>query len=595
MQEINRRVFLKLLGAAALCAGKLNPDSSSAARYPDPGVTLLGADRYASGIIIPHHLPVFFFPLRSDYFYYPQKPVIRLLLNSPTRLGYRGLFSFAFNSSYCTGAIFPNITGDEKIFAVGLLSVLNPRDISAAQMNYSPVNRESILAEYTLTGEFYPHKLINLLLESLSLLEFQQRNGAFQAGREYSLLDIVLDQRGSSFLPAKNNQGTVNPGEVVCGGASLLAKSCFLAGAEISNTPQRIPYWIGPTNPEKLTTANSDAAAEITRDGKRLDLKWTMPDSHPSYFLDISAAVFPNQMPPPLDGIGDGRAGDARLILNYTWTSMKSTSNIKNIQQILEAYQLVERTGFIPGILKENKVLNPQSLLSADEESQIFDFLYITGKVLRFKEELSTIPYLKEVQTLADLINRYADETTGTAYKLKLVPGIGDYLKGTSWYRSLSQTRKEEIEDGLVFSNYSTYLYREQAFQCLGWVVLLAHLAYRESPSKIGGLEGYPKDFVPEEITQLRLNSTTRYGFLFERPGSIDDFDVGDMFIDYMYPWGCGHIGAIIGKKTSNNETVLLATDANRDQDGKITLFEIDYTNYPGILGKQHQVRVSHY
>ena len=51
-----------------------------------------------------------------------------------------------------------------------------------------------------------------------------------------------------------------------------------------------------------------------------------------------------------------------------------------------------------------------------------------------------------------------------------------------------------------------------------------------------------------------------------------------------------GHIGAIIGKKTVTDETVLLVTDANRRRDGKVAIFEVDKSNYVAVLGGNYTV-----
>ena len=136
--------------------------------------------------------------------------------------------------------------------------------------------------------------------------------------------------------------------------------------------------------------------------------------------------------------------------------------------------------------------------------------------------------------------------------------------------------------------SHYTYWYKKQPLQCIGWVILLAALDYRQSPQDISGADiGYARELIPNSIRLDSYQESWQNGFHTLKVGSLDEINVGDLFVTYelMFNESPGHIGAIVDKKVIDGETVLLATDANRKDDGLVRIFKIHRGNMYGVLG----------
>ncbi len=554
--KLSRRNFFKLggIGLASFIVGSGSLPNLSFQEELEQRVELLSVNSEIEGVLKPNNLPVYLFPLRSDYFYNENEPIKKLILGAENQLGFKGTYLFNVDGSLITTTILHSVTGNEKSLPIALLSEIQGFNFFNMRKNYT-IPKVPIVGEYTLMSEFYPNKIINILLESIAMLEYQEKTDGFLAGQEYSFLDIIKNRWGS-YVQGRTSTNNIVKGGGICAGATNLAKASFLAGAKFKEKwGHNTPYWIGPINPYNLTWQNSDATIGFNPNGEDFDFRWIMPKKHEKYYLNISASVFPNNMPRIKDGIGKLGDADARIIINYAWTPEKPKNKIENLKALIDGYNEYRKTGIVPNILKQSKTL--EEIVSGEEKHteklKIFNIMYTKGKLPRFNQELETNPYINEVNTLGELINKYGEETTFEQFHHGKVSGIGTFLKETAWYLELDDKRKKGVEPGLGFSDILTYYdrnYKDSFFQCVGWVVLLAHLGQKESPKNVGGYPGRgPIDFVPDKIkNNLYITRTGSGGMIFERPESIDSYSVGDLFINYEY--SPGHIGAIIGKKT---------------------------------------------
>ncbi len=589
--KISRRQFIETLGAVAFSAA-IVPKRTSSILFSmnlDQRIDLISQNPEFEAIIRPNNLPVYLLPLRSDFFYKREESIKQLILGQENRFGIRGLYSFDINNTWVTATTLPNVTGSEKALPIAILNEVREWDFFSSRWYYTIPNSH-FFGEYTMMTEFYPNKIINLLLESISLLEYQERENGFEAGKEHSMLEIV--KPWTKYLRRRTSSGFEVPGGGVCGGATTLAKALYIAGAEfIEKHPHHKPYWIGPINPQGLTKSNSDATIQTNSKGIDYDFKWIMPDTHERYYLDICASVLPNNKPIIKDGMGEHGDADARIILNFAWTTQKPEDKILYLRSLIQGYKEYRNTNQIPDILKQSRQKRESIDFGTGNDVEHMAYvIYTDERTSRFTTELSEDQYISEIKTLADLVNKYSEETTSDQFWNGKVPGIGTYLKETDWYVNYSESpnSKNRIDRALQFLDVlSTYRVREQALQCVGWIVLLAHLGYKECPRNIGGIRGDAADMVPPEIKDRTYNIKHSYGLAFHRhPKSVNEFEVGDLFFDYQT--NAGHVGAIIGKKTIDDEVVLLAADANRRNKGEVAIFEVDKSNLEATIGGEY-------
>jgi hypothetical protein len=228
-----------------------------------------------------------------------------------------------------------------------------------------------------------------------------------------------------------------------------------------------------------------------------------------------------------------------------------------------------------------------------------------------FKEECKKDPTISETYKLMGMINAYINTTTPDDVKDHKKPCLGTYLRETEWYEKKKQTLTEEqlsllnailrVTDGYTFQHANPNSTTLLPFDCLGWTRLLSGLGYPVSPVNAGGVqkEGntiseqtihFAKELVPYEITNSHTQSTFLYydkvRKLFFKVGlylSASDVEVGSLFV--RYDGYTGHIGAVIGSKEVNGNTTLLVTDANKQKDGRVHIFEVTDKNINSIFG----------
>jgi len=587
MQGISRRSFLKL---SSLLGGIVIPDLPFEENIVGDAVELIYADSDITGILEAKGMPTYLLPLHDDYFYDFNRDIIELNLGGNIQLGFKGKYSFRIGDKTLRASILHNVTG-EKVLPIAVTDEGFDAFVYFPIRAYSSVvNEETILGEYTMMSEFYPNKIFNLLLESKDLSEFQDKEQGFHPGTEYSLIDILQLSNGSRFLPGKTSSGSIVRGGGVCAGASILAKASLLTGASFVEKwmhPWTSQYWVGPANPE-ITLENSDATVEVNASlDKRFDFIWTMPKDYDTYYLKISAQVFPNGHPIIVDGLGNPGDADARLVLTYAWTTEKPEHQVEKLEEIIEAYDSYRKTREVPILLRQSRIVRNFEFGEVPEKDKIFYIIYPDSRTDRFSEEFQNNEYISTVKTLADLINQYGQQTTKEQFNSGEAQGIGDYLKTTEWYESLEQ-KTGYLERGLRFANYNTFRAEGEAIQCVGWVVLLAHLGYEESPKNVGGFPGNAADIIPISIRNGSRERLSENGIYYFHSQSIDDVEAGDLFISYETR--VGHVGAVVGKKEYDNETVLLIAEANRRRQGEVNIFEVDKSNYEVILGAKRIV-----
>jgi len=165
---------------------------------------------------------------------------------------------------------------------------------------------------------------------------------------------------------------------------------------------------------------------------------------------------------------------------------------------------------------------------------------------------------------------------------------MGTYLKTTPWYPQELERLKDdpkqiaELEAALIhLDNYSN-IWPNQKVQCVGMAVIVGAMDNRFT--HVGGIKySYAADLVPTEIRTGEMIMMSSNGLVVKAVNTLDEVRVGDYGV--RYDSKTGHIFAVVGRKMINGEVVLLIAAANQASDGRISLFEVDKSNFDVVFG----------
>lgn len=599
-EDVDRRMFLKVLGAAALLGGAYYvkrslsslPGSQSGEMSPTLGPSLTPsqlrnslnptnspansptAERVLSqteivefdekfrSYIATNHTPVILIPLDSDYFY-DETRAVRVTELSGVTIDCQKLWKLeTTDKKFITVAELPHSTGD-KVLPFAVLG-----DPSSQKSS------EVITSAYTYMGEekVYHNKIYNMSTALAQIMDYQEKNGPFEKGKTYSYLDIIKLIPGYEYKLGFNVYKYKVVGGGVCTTASVLCKALYLAGATFKkeiHSPREYTVWVGPGDPA-ITIEDSDAAVNYVSMSEIHDFKFTPSQTT---YIDVELSIMPN-----------GRKvseftlpGDARMTYTVKITPTKPAPG--RSEEILAKRDVYDKLA--PGSSTPQDTL-PAGLDSADKQNAAAHLVYPEVRTGNFTKELATDPALGEISEIRNILNTYVLKTQKY--------GAGTYLRNSDWYKKFVDSGRNvaKLENILKILDQNTYSLKGQPFQCGAYTVLLASIGSPLSPKSIfgytinGGFAYNTADIVPWVIKNGSTDFVDDQGFKFKVIKNISEVNVGNLFVRYDDP--IGHIGAVIGKKNVGGETVLLVTDANR-RPGKVFIFEVDATNFDAIFG----------
>lgn len=610
---ISRRDFLKLSGAA-LGALFVNPQRIEAwarilsAEQPkdvELGEVLPHDER--TGIIKANNMPVWMYPVKGDYFYDYWKDKKRTIpatveefrING-VEVGYLNLFYLEDTKTKRVSryTILPHTTGQKGIpialFDQGTISngkyVADVRYYSNDRELKATATEKGI--EHTILAEFYPNKLVNILEAMKAIDDFQQANGGFKAGQEYSMLKI-LDLFGrDGYVPGFTSARAKVKGGGVCVIATNMCKLQTLMGAKIAERwqhPTSSRYTSSPFAGWLLRAANSDATVEDSGKGEVYDFRWVATKSG---YINLTAAVMPNGKNVKSD-FGDGDTGgykaDASILATFRWSDANPGVQSTSLEKLQTAYKNYRKGVQNPPLSWSDRFVTETTWAENDKNSSFLKLVAPEEKVERFATELKNNPFLSGLVELRGLINSY-DSKAGI--------GVGSYLKGTNWYSDEATRLGEGTKGRNVFEaalrhlDYYTNIVKGQPLQCFGLVILLAALSDPLCKFKaIGGAtrekDGAPvtcaAELVPKSIQNGSMVSVHRDGMNFRVVTTLEEIMPGDLFV--LYNTTVGHVGGVVGKKIVNGETVLLFASANQTYEGNMKIFEVDGNNFDVVVG----------
>lgn len=624
-KELTRRDFLKLTAASlvSLAFKKARPFPPEDESTIDGDIEVVDHQE-TKGFLKSFNLPVALIPLRLDHLY-DSKRQLQTFNAGGITLPFDGIYTLKLNDRRGLRAtILPYITG-ESVLPVAVLDTGSfPRGSGLyipTKPYWSQAPDDNIHGSYTYMAEnetgatkIYPNKIWNILEGTLALAKYQAKIGPLvdSTAGEYSLLEI-LDLKRRHYKSGFTTGGAEVRAGGVCALSTVFGRSLKLSNfassilvAEGWSHPSLYAYFIPPGEKIIQTGFGSEKLFDVAIDygDTEHDFKWLQLGAllnsgqkgsqiDPLY-LWIQGQVLPNGRAPMEDLEAPA---DARLIINLSWrTEHPSDDQVTRLKELQENYWYYHQTGnwekvsdFCQPTLQPTK---RRSFWISHSPAEIASLVYPEGGN-NFLEELENDPYLSEIKTLAELLNQYADRYTYDQFRAREAPGAGEYLRNTKWYQEL-EDRRTQIEPALRHLDQNSFLVKagsrskDQAIQCIGWTILLSSLGYESSPKNIGGANiTVASQLVPNEIKNGTYNYLSRHGYNFAVVDSLDQLNPGDQYILYD---GAGHIGAVVDKKQIDGQTILLVADANRQNDGRVHIFEVAEGNFDAVFGPARKV-----
>lgn len=607
---ISRRDFLKM--SAVAFAGLMLPKEFSHAgeTLKKMGEELLPVQQ-KTGVLVAQNMPVMLYPLKKDYFYdhwKNKKQAIPATVEeykvSNIELGYLNLFSKTDTQKRTVTryTILPHTTGQRLLpiatFDEGTLDnkgLYHPTTkYYSSDIEYKPSGAETG-CEHTILSEFYPNKIINILEAFRAIDDFQQENGGFIKGQEYSMLTILNLQERKGYVVGLNSGRRQVTGGGVCVVATNMCKLQRLLGSDVTQrwmhyTDTR--YNSSPFAGWVLRAENSDATVERGSDGQQFDFRWVATKNG---YICLSATVMPNGKK-VINDLGDdpnngGNTSDASILATMRYVSNNPGSHAASLENAKQQYIAYRKQGKASlGVASSgNRFIREIPWTKDDRLSKELKTIAPEERVSRFESDFSKDQFLGGLVELRSIINSF-DVASGL--------GVGTYIRQSEWYKKQVERLKNDktglngFESALNHLDQNTHQVTGQPVQCIGLAILLAGLNDKDCKFKnIGGEQiSRAAQLVPDSIKNGSMKAVSRGNYSVKTLESITDYQPGDLFLLYNTP--VGHIGGVVGKKVVNGETVLLFAAANQTSEGDMKLFEVDGNNFDVVTGPPSYKRV---
>ena len=586
-----KKIVLALI-IALLCASAAPVGMASAVGPPVEGFPTLYPVEEVTGYLEASKMQVMVFPLNKDFFfnYYSdtQRTVpstVRTYEVSGVELGYKNLYLVpnpANSKEYLRYTVLYHTTGT-RLIAIGLYDkgTLDKDGKYVVNEKYFTNNVLTSLSapdtEHSVLGDFYPNKILNDLEATKRILEYQTENGPFVAGREYSMMEILNFEHRSGYLLGKTSSGALVTGGGVCVIVTNWMKMLTLSGAEIIEKwehPDGQKYFENPIGASELPIAATDATVQWPE----YDLAWVQKETG---WVSASAVVMPDGDELKSEYGEEITKYDALEIITLRFTKVKPDLSTEKLETLKAAYQLYRegKAGMVALIGETSKLIKETPWKRGDYLSLLLSGIVPEERVSRFASEIENDPFLKSLASLRVYAN-----SVDPANPLEM----GTYLKTTPWYSQELDRLKDdpkqivELEASLIHLNNYSNIWPNQKVQCVGLAILIGAMDNRFT--NVGGTKySYAADLVPMEIRTGEMIMMSNNGLLVKAVKTLDEVRVGDYGV--RYDSKTGHIFAVVGRKIINGEVILLIAAANQASDGRISLFEVDKSNFDVVFG----------
>jgi hypothetical protein len=563
------------------------------------------------GVLKAQNMPVLAFPVTSDYFYNYWSDYTRTTPSNVEQykidginFGYMNMFYSKDKGSNSVSryTLLPHITGKRGIYVAlfdqGTMDIKGNytplKKYYSEEQEFKPFGNQTGM-EHTMVGEYYPNKIINDLEAMKAIDDFQQENGGFVAGNEYSMLDILNLYGRPGYVTGFDSAEEETRAGGICFTVTNMSKFQTLMGAQVVERWEHPSNMWYPSTPEAgwlLRSDNTDATVD-----EKHDYKWIAPKTG---YINLTASVTPNGKK-VISGLGEAldgglRSFDATLIATYKWSDTNPGKQAPDLDKLQTAYKNYRAGIQTPPLNGNNLFVKAVPWVENDQNSLFLKSIAPEERMESFTEELKNDPFLSNLVTLKGLIDSY-NPAGGDR--------VGTYLTKTQWYKDQitrfgsDQAKINTFQGALRQLDYSSNLVGNQPVQCVGFAILLNGLSY---PSyNFRNISGATKpdgttpatcaaDLVPECIRDGSMISIWQDGFSIKTITNLEDINAGDLFA--LYNTSSGHVGGVVGKKKIDGNTVLLFAAANQTNNGRIKIFEVDGNNFDVAIGPQPYKKV---
>jgi hypothetical protein len=452
---------------------------------------------------------------------------------------------------------------------------------------------EDRTVSYVVSEEFiYPNKIVNTLLALENISEYQKENGPMVAGETQSYLDMIkLEDPAemSKFSVGLTSSKAELKGAGVCAMATAISSLVHLSekGDQeiiVEQWAHPVRYAQGPFSPSEYTV---DATVGLN---PVYDFRWIQEETK---YLKIDISLSPSDIKyenTSMNGVGG--ISDANLIVTLSFTDVVPMNQDEYIHKFLEDYKAFRESGHADPLASQKQGTNV-SRYSLNELSDTVDLLYYAEEIRYFGDLIEQDKTIQNIFELQDAVNSFPVDSDMR---------LDDYLQTTDWYRNfVNEENKDRVDK--VLSLASNTRIDGQPLQCVGFVMIASWIYPDLNIPYVGGMPvASARELIPEGVRNYSYegitSSSSGISYVVADGGEIplEQYEPGNLFVRtdgaIVASTGkpSGHIGAVIAKTTDEyGNTVLLIADANRHNDGRIRIFEVDESNREEVFGYPNQ------
>lgn len=537
------------------------------------------------GVTITNDTSMYMIPLRKDNFVDERKEVKEIIVPFGSDLEIAEVREIVGpNNEKIRIGLVANTYGGNVAVAILLGAV----DENGVGMEFSKEREEKMrTVSYVVTEDFiYPNKVVNTLVALRNISEYQEANGQFKQGQEYSYLDMI-----GLKDPVKNKEyenGLTSAKSVVRGGG-VCAMATGVSSLVHLQDYKIVEQWAHPSRYAQGPFSPSEYEVDATvdyNDQSVYDFRWSQEEDK---YLKVNLFMTPSDIPfedTQRDGVGG--PSDVFMVVSLSFTDTPVENQSDAIEKKLNEYQQY-RESLHQSRLNFNQMdLNVLRHPFTPTMWDAVDLIYNIEDISGFDEIIEKSWEFQDVLELQEAVN---------SYPLDSEVFLSTYLKDSEWYKNhVNEENKEKVDRIIGLSTIARI--EGQPLQCVGFVMLASWLYPELNIPYVGSAAVFSaRELIPPELTAYKHEEVsgwhTNYGaYALGGPISLEEYMPGDLFVRtdgaIIASTGkpSGHIGLILGKITKDDgSTVLLVADSNRHNDGRIKIFSVDEYNMEEVFG----------
>ena len=541
--------------------------------------------------------PMLLIPIKNDYFIDSKKELKEFLISKDNNFEIAEIRTLrGKNGEEVKIGLIANTYNIKSTAAI----LLKAKDENNTSIEFSKEEEKSRVVTYIGDeNSIYPNKIINILKALENISEFQDNNGQLKSETKYSYIDLIKLADPSGIREYKYGLTSTKAevkGGGVCAIATGISSLVYLQENGKYLTTERwdhpISYNQGPFSPSRYKV---DATVDLAQNGPH-DFKWIQGENK---YLQIKTNIIPTNITfEQTDPDGLGELSDGILIVSLSFINEKPLNQTEQLTKTLNRYTLYRESKHeIPLDFSQNEI----NVINSNIDGKIkdsLDLIYNPENPLQFQEEIKDSKSIQNIFDLQDAVNSYPNDSDVR---------FSVYLKQTQWYKDFV-VGKNTDDINTIIGQSTTVNVEGQPLQCVGFAMLASELYPDLNIPYIGGAPiTTARELIPTQLVDNKYGEVTKaytnYGALaLAGPLQLEDYQAGDLFvtttggISKITEKPFGHVGVILAKVVNNDGTIsLMVADANRHNDGRIKIFEVNEKNLENIFGAEQRYIIRKY